>query len=343
MTIRRALATLTAGVAIAALSAGCGVRIGSPPAPIPSPDAVEQLRQLLARNATGVADVTSRVEATSANAAEGPGPADLFGLVSDIGSEQAGDLGGVWTPPPRPATDTHDPADPAGSGDPTDPVDPTEPTESTEPAVLSPEAAVAELTASLTELADLAEQDLPEGWISTVGSMLVTRQAMVGAGRDLLGLDCGPVCPAPLAPVNLNDGATKDSIIAHLDAIGYLGEIAAAQADGEEQEALAARAADHRAAARTMIAAAAGTDADPRRPAYAIGADGVDTAIRLRQGELVAAWIAAAQESRGPERAAALDQAWTAYFGTHGGAVVGGPWPGLLSGPGPSEPDRSTP
>lgn len=330
MTFRRALTATTAGVAVIALTAACGVRIGTPPAPIPSPDETEQVRQQLARNAAGVVELTGRTTAGASDIE--PELGELFESVSTVAVDQARDLGGVWVPPPRPADDAASPS-----------AIPSPSPSTADPAPLSPESAVAELTDSLAEVARLAAQDLPSDWTAVVGSMLVSRRSMVAAGRQELGLDCGPVCPEPVAEVSLNDGATKEAIVAHLDAIGYLSEVAAARASGEERERHRKRAADYRAVAQAMIGASDGTDADPRRPAYSIGEDGPLPSIQLLQGDLVSAWITAAQESRGAERAAALEQAWTAYLGAHGGPAVSTPWPGLLSGPAPTEPDRSTP
>ncbi len=322
MTRPRLLAAVTAGIAVAALTAGCGVRIGSPPAPIPSPDQVETLRQALARNASEVVDLTDRVDSEA--------PAELFESISVSAVDQVHDLGGLWVPPPRPEDPEESPTDPS-----------TSPTG--EPTGISTRTAVAELSASLAQVDRLVADDLPHEWTAVVGSLLLSRRSMVAAGRDALGLDCGTLCPEPVAAVSLMDGPTKDAIISHLDAIGYLSEIAAARASGEEREALADRAARYRQSAATMVGPRAGTDADPRRPAYSIADDGLLTSIQLLQGELVAGWIAAAAESEGADRDAALEQAWTAYLAAHGGPVVAGAWPGLLSGPEPIEPDRSTP
>ena len=88
-TLRRR-ARAAAALACAALLAGCGVRLDTPPPGAPSPDAIEALRQDEAVNAATIAQTVSQI-----TAADPAVSAQLQAAAADAGAH-AEALGGVW-------------------------------------------------------------------------------------------------------------------------------------------------------------------------------------------------------------------------------------------------------
>ncbi|ADG74404.1 conserved hypothetical protein [Cellulomonas flavigena DSM 20109] len=273
---RRAVAL----VAVAAVLAGCGLRLETPPPAEPTPDATEQVRGRTVDDALGLAEAAAGLAAR--------GPEEAVGTVlTDVvafSTRHAQELGGVY--------DSGLPA-------------PT-PTASSSPVVVSD---VTELLAELVDDAARAARDAdaaPEGELARlVASVAVARDALA----DRLAVATGAPRPEPSAPEEhaTSDAATPTGgpdgdatgaatgqdaggrawpgaaalALAH-DEAAWTSTVLAARSADAERGALLEQAARHRAASDAWAdrAGVAHRPDDPRRAAYALPAGVDDPAVR---------------------------------------------------------------
>lgn len=277
--LRRAGAVVVA-VTAAALLAGCGLRMETPPPVEPSPDAVEQVRGRTAEDALGLADDAREL---LASAPAEPVAAVLTDVAafSELHAEQ---LGGVY--------DSGLP-DPTPSASPTDAPDEPAPTAETVLAALAEDAATA-----------LADADtVPDGPLARlVGSVATARTDLAGRLAAALGLPAPEITvPAPttedastddggeapstpsVAPTPGADDASAgapagldrtdlDALTLAHDEAGYALEVVAAKLGGDQRTLAQQTAAAHRDHAERWALAAGSTGQldDPRRAAYAL-------------------------------------------------------------------------
>lgn len=315
-------------VVVVASLAGCGLRLETPPPPLPSPGVAETARQGASTRADALA--------TLARSAVGEGAvAAALGRVADDAAAHLATLGGVWTPPAW-----ADEPDLDASGSPTARASAT-PTASTAPTARArPEDVLAAVVASaLLTCADavaVADPDLA----ALLASICLAQE---DEGRDLAAAAAaatpGPVRPAPTTDaaglaeaVGAVDGALD--LARALDAAGFALEVAAARATGADRDALAARAAEHRTQAHALVAAAGalGTPADPRRAAYDLGvadpAGALGPAAAV-ETDVLAAWAAVFGDAPATARAGVLDAMAEALLLAEGWGAPSSAFPGL--------------
>lgn len=231
--LRRALSLF----ALTLVLGGCGVRVAQPPAPIPTPDVAEQQRQTIA--------VALERAILAAEAHEGSG--DDFDRLSVILQGYLEEIGGVWLPPPR--DDDPDPQSPAGEN-------------------LPPTTAVAAQEAA-ARLAD-ALPKVPEDQREAVVSMWLTLRTAEAA----LTNEPGPACDLPCGETMIPSALPESGKLAQVyDALGYLEQVRAARADGEERDRIAAGARALRLFAEEVAGDLSGAEQDTRAAAYPIDPD----------------------------------------------------------------------
>lgn len=223
MPVRRAL-LLTL---LAAVLAGCGLRLDSPPPAVPEAGATEELRQAAARGSAGLAERAGAVAGE-----DGPG-AEVAATVEESSRAHVRALGGVWEPWPGagPEATAHPGEAPTSAGH----VAPT------------PGGDAHDLLAALDAAADEAREQAGSGppeLAALLGAVAVNRQ---WAALDLAAALEEPAAgPAPTPETDelaaLLDGETRK----RLDGARYAMEVVAARSAGGQREAAGDRAADLR-------------------------------------------------------------------------------------------------
>jgi hypothetical protein len=288
---RPRLGALLAAVVVAALAAGCGVRLETPPPAEPVPDALEVVRRTAVADALVVAEQAGAVAAVTA---AGEIRTELE-RVAQASLAHADQLGGVYE------SGLEDPAASASA--------PVSPEASPSATPVAPEEVVATLTdaaarsrsaASTTTDGPLARLLASVGASQTVSATRLAR--LVGAepptpvtplvpmpddGTGVTGTpsatpsaDGAAASPSPSPSPSPSDGATPEgltaadlsAVVAAEDSAGYALRRRAALAGEDLRGPLLARAETHleRAEAWALFAGTDGTDQDPRRAAYAV-------------------------------------------------------------------------
>jgi hypothetical protein len=349
-----ALAALV--VVLAALLAGCGVRLETPSPTEPSPDAHEVVRRTAVADAQAVADLADEVAPVVPDATV----RTLLGETAGFARQHVDALGGVYEsglPGPGEASDatsepsvevtTTAPVDGApgaaqtgrtqGTAAPAADDDAQPPPPTTDDVVTALVGAAQRTRASADATRD---PGLARLLASVATSEHVSAQRLAAAtGSDAAaGLPTGaPLVGSAPSGVGASDLAT---LVAAEDAAGYAYEVRGAQAEGDVRVAAVARAAQHRARAEAW-ALAAGTDGtaqDPRRVAYDLPADEDTAALAQRlETELSRSYASlvavAAPTSRG-DVLALLTDTWQAAL-AWGGAPAA--FPGLAEQAGPEQ------
>jgi hypothetical protein len=328
---RRAAAAVAALI-VAVLTAGCGVRLESPPPDLPSPDAAEAARQGAASRAQAVA-----LLAEAAVPAADAEVAGALGRVAADARTHVEELGGVWAPPAW-ATATPGPTPSGGAGTPS----------STPPQGASAADVVADLAASAEITCADALAAGPADLAALLASMCL---AQTGAAQDLAAAArlAAPATPTALAPAD-DPGALPEALLHEvgaapgaaalgraLDAAGFALEVTAARTPGTQRGELADLAEAHRIEGRAVLAAAGvlgGTD-DPRRAAYDLP-DGMDTdpdaVVAVVEGDVLEAWTSIVGLVGGEARAGALAEMAAAADRARAGGGAPSPLPGLPTG-----------
>lgn len=280
--------------ASALLIVGCGIRVGQPPAPVPTPEALEVDRQHIA-----VALERVLLAADPGGSAE-PGPAERLGVVLE-GYLEA--MGGVWLPPPR----DEDPQ-------------PSSPALEDLPPTLAEAAEV-----SAAELADALPHAPTEQRAALVSMWLTLRTAQAASAGETgpdCDLPCGEVMIPPTGPL-----PESAELAAAYDALAYLQEIRAARAGTDTRDRDAGGARDLRLFAEELSGALSGTDSDLRRPAYPLEGDDLGASARTYLETALSQWLVMAAESG---RADSLEAVWYTSMLINPGHEIS-PWPGLGS------------
>lgn len=301
---RAVVAALLVGGTVLA-SAGCGLRLETPPPAQLTPDADEAARQRATADAMGL-----QVLARSALPGADPASAVVLEQVADFSAQHAARLGGPYvsglpTPSATPGDDGTDDsvAEPAPSG-----------------------VELETVVARLEETAASARADaaaVPDGNLArllasiSTARLLSSRQLVALAGET--SADLPPSGPWEAVPegVDSGDAATVTTVE---DQAGYAFEVIAAKLSGRAQTAARSRGALHRDRAQQWAVASGtvGTTSDPRRtsyalppglddPAVAVGlAQHTETAVAAAYADVVS-WTAAGARSAGVD---ALAEVW---------------------------------
>ncbi len=309
---------LLAAAAVALILSGCGIRVGAPPAAVPTPDANEELRQ-------EAAVAVERVALTAESAAEAAPEPNLAALI-EVSTTYVEDLGGVWLPPPR----EEDPS-------PTSPA--TVATDAGAPEVLD-----VVLDSADTLLSVAAADDSPEPE-ALVSMWLTLHTAAVVLSADL-GADCPDPCGSGMLPPALTEAvasgdasaeveqllravpAQSPDLIGIYDAAGYVQEVRAARSSGEEREAATERARELRRFADLLAGEAAGTADDTRLSAYEIDLDDLQGSAERYAQAAAEHWLALYPHAPAEARQPLIEALWYAYSSAHPDLQVG-PWPAL--------------
>jgi hypothetical protein len=299
---------------------GCGVRLDTPPPPLPTADAAEAARQAAAVRAESIASLADDV-------AE-PAREDLAELAANSRAHAAA-LGGIWAPPDWART-------PAPSGTPTpSPTDAAPPTTTDVAQALADSARLTCADAVALDVAapgledesgpnrpaqpdsaqpgDEPTEPAPGGagdLVTLLASIcLAQRQQTAELGEDLGDLPGRPEPSERLEAIAaaLAESADAPALARTLDAAGYALEVVAARSVGPPRTTLAALAADHRALAHEVLDAAGviGTTADPRRAAYSLeDPDALDPGAI--EASVLAAWTSVVASAPPAQRAAVL-------------------------------------
>ncbi|UFU05187.1 hypothetical protein [Ruania halotolerans] len=275
-------------VLLLTLSAACSVRVDSPPAPIASPSAAEQIRQ-----ASALATAELAVLASSA----APSDDDIAAVLDDVAADadaQLEQLGGVWEPPPRPDDD-----DNASTEAP-----------STAPSRTADDVLTALSTSSRAAQDAVSDPALDADLATLLAAIVVNRDATAAQLADLLDMPDPAPDPQPQMPAVLTESAA--GLCRTLDALGYAGEFIAARSSGDAQERAAGRAVRMRDLAEQVAIAADfdDTDSDPREATYAVGnAEELEETMDTWQADLVAGWLAQIGAADPADRAGLLEYA----------------------------------
>lgn len=312
-----------AGLLAAALAlAGCAeLRLETPPPATPSPDAVEQVRDRTARDATELAALATEAALTAPEAV-----ATVLGRVAEVCLAHAEALGGVYEPFPGGTAEATGPAAPDAGARST--VAPT-PTPAPADAATVRTALAAAATAARSDADTVLDGDLARLLASVrVGRALLAEAldaAVVAAG----GAPDPAAAPVPTAwtvpdavPAGI-DAADVVALVQSEDAAGLVWEVVAARSADAGRAEAAAHAVLHRerADAWAVAAAIARGPQDPRRAAYdlpdALTVDGatveamlaVATEVEVSLGVTYTSLVARADAgARGPFLDGMLDQ-----------------------------------
>ncbi|SED85417.1 hypothetical protein [Ruania alba] len=308
MTVRTRPTRLLVGVlttALVLLTGACSVRLDTPPAPIPSPEQSERIRQASALATAELAELARSITAEDA---------DLTALLEDVAGDaqvQLEALGGVWEPPPRPAET--DAAETPGSN-----ADGPGTAEDVLTALTASSEAAREAIASPDVGSDLA---------ALLAAIVLNRDGSASRLADQLGVADPVPAAEPRTPATL--GASATGLCRTLDALGYAGELLAARSSGNAQDRAARTAAQMRDLAE-QVAIAAGIDdsgTDPREASYAVGAGtDLEETVEAWRGDLVTGWLAQLAPADAADRAGILEHARAAA--RHAPEAVTAPLPG---------------
>lgn len=266
---------LTAVLAVLLVLTGCGVRLDVPPAPAPVPEGQDAVRQEAAQAVS--------VILRSAELAAPDAPEQVGGILQAVAADAQAHLdalGGVWEPPPRP-----EPADPEDAP----PAHPEPVSTADASDVLAAlEAAAPQLRGGAAGV----EPDLAVLLVSVSANQHVHARDLAAA----LGVD---PAPPPAEPADPGDaypvafGPEAAPLCRALDAAGYLAEVRAGRAGGEEAARLAERAEELRAQAELVATRGgfSGTEEDPREIAYALAFEDLPGQARALALARVPAWL----------------------------------------------------
>lgn len=250
---------------------GCSVRLDTPPAPVPTPDAAEQARASLAEQ-TQTLVTLARAAAGGEPGADDPEVAAELTALADASEQQLAALGGLWSPPPRP--------------------DDPSPTPTPEPT-----AAAQDVLAALTEAAAQVQEAVSQPFwdaetATLLASITIYRDGALARLSHQLGTSAPPP-PEPVADLPAALGAAASPLCRTLDALGYAYEVQAARSSGEQRSQAEDRAGQNRDLAErvAVLAGFDGTAEDPRQASYAVGEDLSETIVTW-QAELLPAWLA---------------------------------------------------
>lgn len=317
--ISRPARRLLAAGALAALLSGCGVRVGTPPAGVPSPEAPEELRQEAA--------VAMERVAVTAQSAAGADPEPNLAALIEVSTTYAQDLGGVWLPPPReedpsPTSPAAAPAQDADEGEVLDVV----------------------LDSADTLLTVAAADDAPEP-DALISMWLTMHTAAVVLSADL-GADCPDPCGSGVLPPALAEAvasgdapeeverlieavpAQSPDLIGIYDAAGYVNEVRAARSSGGDREAATQRARELRRFADLLAGEAAGTPEDTRLSAYQIDLDDLQGSAEGYARAAAEHWLELYPRVPAEAREPLIEALWFAYSSAHPDLQVA-PWPAL--------------
>lgn len=294
--------------------AGCGIRIGGPPAPIPSPDEIQTWRQ----------DAAIAVERVihAAEGEQGGAEGDVVGDLVEASTEYLDDLGGVWLPPPR----DEDPS----------PIS---------PAHDQVRDLAAALEESSTQILSLARSG-PDDSAAALVSMWLTWHTAAVLLADERGTACPQPCGSGIVPPTLYEEATSGELtsgeealreavapqspdlIGVYDALGYIEEVRAARAPADSRDDIAARARELRHLADLLAGESAGTDVDTRLSAYEINLDDLEGSVQKYATAAVEQWLTLVPRLPPGAQTPALEGLWHAYSSAEASLEVE-LWPGL--------------
>ncbi|PFG19329.1 hypothetical protein ATL40_0888 [Serinibacter salmoneus] len=287
----------------AVLLAGCGVRLDTPPQPLPTADAAESARASLVAQSLATAQLAEALGELTADEAL----ADQVAQVADAALAQADLLGGQWEPPARPDTPTDTGAD-SGAGP--DGGETGEAVDADED--ISPQA----LVDGLSRAAQDAREAIGAAPSAEVADLYTAVAVWRAWAAQVLAHSTGAEAPAPQQPQvvaatwRLASVAGTQELIRGLDAAGFAYEYLAARAE-EGSEDYLERARELRALASDLAVASglAGTAQDPRSALYDTAgvAQSTPAAAAAIESDLVALWVQAPLPSA--LRATAVDGA----------------------------------
>lgn len=305
MTFYRLIRITTTTLAVVTIIAvgGCGLRIGSPPAPIPTADGHETQRQMVAialERVTQAAKEDSSAEATE---------------LAEVAQTYLTDLGGVWIPPPR--DEDPSPVSPAQS----DPASDT---------VSALHAGLADIEEALDVVDSPHSEGLVSMWLtlrSGLGAMENDQHSCQAPCLDL-AVGAEPFDPTENSDLALAIAQQAPELVAIYDALGYAQQIQAARSPvGSTQDSRAASAANLRAFADHVAHEGLDADLDPRQSAYEVDLQDIPATQSELLEQALAAWIVVAAHA--PEaRDQALDYLWNTYQALNPKLPVEA-WPGL--------------
>ncbi|HLS00430.1 MAG TPA: hypothetical protein VK054_00375, partial [Beutenbergiaceae bacterium] len=282
----------------------CGLRIGSPPAPVPSAGPLETQRQQVAIALERIHHAASEEDDAVSD------------TLADISHTYLEDLGGVWLPPPR--DENPSPSSPAES-------DPA-------PDTLT---AVTDGLKQVEEALDLGNSPNSQAFVS-IWLTLKTAQETLSDNTS----ECTPPClqsalPDSDAVDELSDDTLADittdapELATIYDALAYSQEIKAARlSPGEKQKRKATLAKDFRHLADLLEVSPTLDTQTPRHAAYQVDMDDLDHTQTLLLQQALEGWVVvAAQDS--PERPVALDFLWRTYKALNPELELDS-WPGLM-------------
>lgn len=270
--------------------AGCGIRVGTPPAPIPSPDDHEVWRQQ-------VAIAAASVDAAARGAA---GASPVLSDLADVSGEYLEQLGGVWLPPPR----DEDPS-------------PTVPTFETGS---STEEVFATVVRASQEILPLAADEHTEAvvsmWVSWHTAAVLLSEEVAQSCPE----PCGAMTSASLAELftGLDEVARlvaqeAPELIGIYDAWGYTTEIRAARGPVESRDEIAAEARGLRGLAALLAEGADGSLDDPRLPAYDVDVADLDGSAHGYAQSAAATWLTLYRSVPEDAHVEVLQALWHAY------------------------------
>ena len=314
---RRGRWTVVVVATVLAVS-GCGVRLDSPPPPLPTAGPAEAARQAAAQRSERLAAL-----ATSVLGGAGEGDAELE-RVAEQAAEHVVALGGVWVPP--------DWAEPTGAGEPAGPSEPTDPASAASPdPPTAADVARALLASAESTCGDAITVD-PADLATLLASICLAQDRAATSLGEALGDPPGMPGPAEReAALRAAVEAVPEtsSLARSLDAAGCALEVEAARSTGPARTELADRARAHRATALLLLETAGtlGTAEDPRRAAYSLDEDASDPAAV--ETEVLAAWTAVVGSVPAAVRGAALAEMVTAERAAHEWGAPATTFPGL--------------
>lgn len=289
--------------------AACGIRVGQPPAVIPTADSLQEQRQTAA---IALERVLLAAESTTGEIPSG---------LKQVAENYLEHLGGVWLPPARDTDPT--PVSPALDHD-----------NSNLQSVIENAATV------MLELVATAPPANAEAYASMWLSLKSAGVALAGGPAASCTIPCGagiipPVVGELEEPATGHNGALTETVrehapelIAVYDALGYAEEIRAARASLEDRDPLAAGAAALRSAADVLAGPTAGTPADLRLSAYLVDVEELPATIQAYAEGAVRGWLATVAAAAPADLPAASAALWHTYESTNPGHRIEA-WPGF--------------
>ncbi|WP_146197063.1 hypothetical protein [Serinibacter arcticus] len=301
--VRRSLVAVAVVTAAATLTAGCGVRLETPPPPVVTLDAAEQVR------AGAVVDAEAIAAAATAAAAD-PAAASVLDRLTQVATASASHveaLGGTWTAPE--------------GQEPTD--GPTAPAATTDlaGALATLQLGYDDARAGLGEVSDGTSRLLVS--VALWRAIAAHEIAAASGAATATPLPVGGVDTTALGLASFRD---VDPLVRGLDAAAFGYEVLAAGSDDAARRSdWGSRAGELRRTGDLLASRAGATGAsDPREAVYDVAslldADPVSAAVTL-ETEVARLWVGAALP--GATRGVALDAALEALLRARALAPVG--------------------